>query len=300
MTVDSQHEPETGRMDEESFVNYNGKIFSSKERLIQLSNRAFRYGDGLFETIRIHEGEILFFADHMDRMLSGMKALQIIVPDYYSSFFFHKQIVELGYKNQVQGNARIRITICREGNGLYEPVNSSAEYFIEVSMLNKGFEWMNEGCVVNVAQGVEKNYSSFSFIKSLNALPYVMAALYKKNNRLGDCILINSHNNIADAISSNVFWIEKEMVFTPPLSDGGIDGIMRKNLIRILKNNNISVEEKSINAEDLKSADEIFLTNVVWGIKPITEMVGKKFSTSITKELFELLLKTLSFDAVAE
>ncbi|MFI5135312.1 MAG: aminotransferase class IV [Chitinophagales bacterium] len=276
-----------------SFINFNGKILLADSPVFSL-NRAMNYGDGMLEGMRIHNGEILFFEDHLDRMFRAMKALKLEVRDDFTAAFFHKQIIDLGRASQIGNNARVRIGIFRSGGGLYEPQSNTSEFFIEIIPMEKGYEWNDSMCEVAVFPDVQKYFSSISFFKSMNALAYVMAAIFKKEKNLDDCFLLNSDGKIADAISSNLFWIEKGKIFSPTVSDGGVDGVMRKNLIRLLPQNNFSFEEKSIKPDELKSADEVFLTNVGWAIKPVTHFEGKIFQTEIAKQLFILLMESLS------
>lgn len=274
------------------FINYNGKILPADSAIFPL-NRAINYGDGMFETIRIHLGEILFFEDHIDRMFRAMQALKLDVPEHFSDFFFHKQIIDLAAKEKIGANARIRVGIFREGGGLYEPLKNTPEYFLEILPVKNGFEWKDDVFEAGVFTDVLKNFSPLSFFKSMNALPSVMAAIFKKEKILDDCFLMNADGKIADAISSNVFWIEKGKVFSPPVSDGGVEGVMRKNLIRILLKNNFPFEEKSVTPDKLKTADEVFLTNVGRAIQPVTKFEMASYSTSVTREIFLLLMKEL-------
>jgi len=271
-------------------INYNGKLYPGGSPLFSI-NRAVNYGDGLFETIRIHEGEILFFEDHIDRMLRAMQALKLDDPEQFSGFFFHKQIVVLAHLEKVGANARVRIGIFRSGEGLYEPTQNTPAYFMEVLPMENRFRWYERQVEAGVFTDIQRNFSTLSFFKSMNALPSVMAAVYKKGKSLDDCFLLNASGKIVDAISSNIFWIEKGRVFSPPVSDGGVEGVMRKNLIRILLENKFPFEEKSVTPDELKSADEVFLTNVGWGIKPVTKFETASYSTAVAKENFLLLEK---------
>jgi len=253
-----------------------------------------RYGDGLFETLRIHNGEILFQQDHLDRMLRGMKALKMSIPPDFTEFFFHKQVLELALKEKIEGNARIRIGIYRSGEGQYEPVENTPEYYIEITPMEKAFEWNEESCRLIVFEEVRKNFSPVSFFKSTNALPCILAAIFRAENNAGDCLLLNNEGNIADAISSNLFWIRHGKVYAPPVTDGGVDGIMRRQMIRILLKNNFDFAEKSCTPSNLKLADEVFLTNVGWGIKPVTNFETARYSSYITREIFSLLQNELT------
>jgi branched-chain amino acid aminotransferase len=275
------------------FVSYNGKILPSDSAIFSL-NRAINYGDGMFEGLRIHNGEILFFEDHMDRMFRAMKALKLSDAEHFTDSFFHKQIIDLAREEKVGANARVRIGIFRSGGGLYEPLDNTPEYFIEIIPMENGYEWSDTPCEIAVFPDISKNFSSISFFKSMNALSYVMASLFRKEKNLGDCFLLNSQGNIADGISSNVFWIKKGKVFSPPISDGGVEGVMRKNLIRILLKNDFSFEEKSITPAELKDAEEVFLTNVGWAIKPVTKFEATFYFSFLAKEIFLLLMEKLS------
>lgn len=280
-------------MMESKYVNYNGRIYSNADAVFPL-NRAMNYGDGLFESIRLHEGEVLFLEDHFNRMLLGMKALQMQVPEHFSIFFFHKQLMELTALEQAGGNARLRIGVFRSGYGLYEPETAQAVYFLQVMPLAHGYRWSDVGCELGVYHGVPGNFSEISFFKTMNALPYVLAALHKREYHLDDCLLINSSGHVTDAISSNVFWIKEQVFFSTPLSAGSIHGIMRSKLIDVITANGFSFRESSIDPEQLLLADEIFLTNTGWGIKAVTCYKGKNFPTSQTKQLFNLLLRFIN------
>ncbi|MEO6167481.1 MAG: aminotransferase class IV [Chitinophagales bacterium] len=280
-------------MKENLFISYNARIYPASEPVFPL-NRAMSYGDGLFESIRIHNGEILFFEDHIERLFAGMKALKIDVPEHFSLFFFHKQLVDLAQKEQTGGNARVRITVFRSGGGLYQPLLLQPEFFLEVVPLEHGFEWSNKACELGVFREIPKDYSTISFFKSINALPYVMASLFRKEQNLDDCLLLNSFGKVADAVSSNIFWIAKDIIYTTPLTDGGVAGVLRKQLIRIFKEQHLSFQEASILPDELLEMDELFITNVGWGIKPITKFGDKIFTSNQTKEVFRMLYNSLS------
>lgn len=275
-------------MRENQWINYNGRIYRAGDAVFPL-NRAICYGDGLFESIRIHDGEMLFYNDHLERMTQGMKALQMNVPQHFDAFFFHKQIVDLARMEQTGSNARVRISVFRSGQGLYEPVSHEPSYFIQVTELIQIYVWMADDFQLGIFHGIPKDYSIVSAYKTMNALPYVMAGIYRKEQQTDDCLLLNSSGNIADAISSNIFWIKNEVVHTTPVSDGGVDGIMRRQLLQLLKENKIDCMEKSVTPTVLSDADEIFLSNVGRGIRPVTRYAGNIFGTRKTKEIAELL-----------
>ncbi len=274
------------------YFNFNGEILTADTAAFTLG-RAINYGDGMFESIRIHNGEILFLEDHFSRMVRAMKALKMPVPENFSIFFFHKQIIDLAQRENTGPNARVRIGVYRSDGGLYEPQENSIEYFIEVIPLSNAFEWNQSDFKIGLFEDVRKDFSSISFFKSMSALPYVMASIYKSEQKLSDCLLKNSAGKIVEATSSNLFWIRGDKIFSPPLSDGAIEGIMRKNLIWLFAGNKVSFSEQSINEEELQLADEMFLTNVGWGIKPVTQFLEHSMTSKMSHEIFHLLEKTL-------
>jgi branched-subunit amino acid aminotransferase/4-amino-4-deoxychorismate lyase len=280
-------------MRDSRFINYNGKIIGAGENIFHL-NRAMNYGDGLFESIRLHQGEILFLHEHLERMFNGMKALKMSVPDHFSPFFFHKQLIELAQREQPGANARMRIAVFRGGGGLYEPQSQTTEYFMQVMPLDRGYVWSDAACELGIFKEVPKNYSVISFFKSMNALPYVLAGIYRKEHHLDDCLLLNSFGSVADAISSNVFWVQGKTYYTSPLTDGAIDGVMRRKIIQLIKYSDIIFSENSISPDDLLQADEIFLTNAGWGMKSVTKFGEKKYGSYQTKHLFQLLMHHIS------
>jgi branched-chain amino acid aminotransferase len=276
-----------------SYLNFNGKILPAETAGWPL-NRALHYGDGLFETMRLHNGELLFFDDHLDRLFRGMQALKLEVPENFSPFFIHKHLVDLLGRNSAAANARVKIGVFRTSGGFYQPGSNSAEYFIEVQSLPTGYQWSEAPFGIGVYPDIRKNFSSVSFFKSMSALPYVMASLHAKDMGWDDSILLNSRGQLTEATSSNIFWVKDGTVFSLPTGEGGIDGIMRKNLFRFLADGEIAYLEKSGSPEELKTADEIFLTNVARGIQPVTHYAGKKFETQVTRRIFEWLLKKIS------
>ena len=135
----------------------------------------------------------------------------------------------------------------------------------------------------------KKSCQQLSNIKSGNALIYVLAGLYAKKNHFDDCLILNEHGRIAEAISSNVFIVKGETLYTPPLSEGCVDGVMRKVVIEKANENNIHVNEKAITQNEIQNADEVFLTNAINGITSIKLFQSKTFSTNFTSKLKSII-----------
>lgn len=252
-------------------------------------NRAFKYGDGLFETLRLMNGEILFFHDHLDRLLAGMQVLKISIPNLWDANFFYQHICETLDKNNFHLNAIIRIRVWRNAAGKYLPLQNQASLLIEVEEMNDGnYMWNEKGVSIDFSKNVRKSYDLLSNIKTSSALIYITAAMEAADNKVDEMIVLNAYDKIADATSSNVFMIKGEEFITPSLRDAGVAGIFRYNLLEMFKHYNMKCTQQSITKDDLMQADEIFLTNVVKGIQPVSICAGKIFPIVKTKAVFDL------------
>ncbi len=271
------------------FFSLNGQLYPQDTNVFGTQNRALRYGDGLFETMRMLDGKVMFFKYHMDRLFKGMQALKI---DYHRAFdaeFVASEIVALARSNKIYKNARIRFSVFREDGGWYTPEKNTFNYLIEIQALNEDTYIVERGLIADVYKDVRKDFSALSHLKTSNSLPYVLAGVYRKENNLDECILLNSHNNIVESISSNVFLIKENKAYTPAITDGCIDGVMRKVVIDLLKELNITVVETSLPANLLEHADEIFLTNSIKGIQSVVGIGLKRYYSKMGKQLIGIL-----------
>lgn len=271
------------------FFSLNGQLYPQDTNVFGTQNRALRYGDGLFETMRMLDGKVMFFKYHMDRLFKGMQALKI---DYHRAFdaeFVASEIVALARSNKIYKNARIRFSVFREDGGWYTPEKNTFNYLIEIQALNEDTYIVERGLIADVYKDVRKDFSALSHLKTSNSLPYVLAGVYRKENNLDECILLNSHNNIVESISSNVFLIKENKAYTPAITDGCIDGVMRKVVIDLLKELNITVVETSLPANLLEHADEIFLTNSIKGIQSVVGIGLKRYYSKLGKQLIGIL-----------
>lgn len=165
------------------YLNYNGKFIKSDKAIITADNRSFRYGDGLFETMKLHNGKIQLAEYHFERLWEGIKFLEFNKPKFLTFQYFADEILSTFKKNNHTKNARIRITVFRGKGGLYDPENHFPNYIIQTFNLqpaNNGFN--NKGFIIDVYPHARKAIDRFSHLKTNNYLPYVMAALYAKKS----------------------------------------------------------------------------------------------------------------------
>lgn len=276
------------------FINFNGKFFSKEEPVFQSDNRSFQYGDGLFETIRYSNGNIMFLEDHFNRLQRGIKFLGLQLPDFFDIHFLKKQIIETAESNDISLNARVKVTVFRNGVGKYEPDTNDASFLIKTSPLYRpDYQWNEQGLYLGTFDKLQKPCDELSNYKTTSSLLYVLAAVHKKESGFDESIILNVKGNIADAIYANVFTVKDKKVTTPPLNEGCVDGVMRKQVLQLASKNGFKVHETSLSTNDLLEADEVFLTNAVKGITWVNRFDDKAYtnetSAFLMSELNELI-----------
>lgn len=248
------------------------------ELKIGIDNRAFRYGDGIFESMRMCTGIIPLWHFHYERLLYGMKVLRIDIPITYSADYLLREIIKL---TGTTGNFRIRLSLNRCDGGLYTPVSDLPVFLIEAKIADTNLfpkhpngltvGWYDEAPILSKTR--------LAGIKSANALPYILAAQYRKTYDLDDCFILNEKGNVAEAVSSNIFIIKNEKLTTPHLRSGCVAGVMRRNIIQVAKGIGIKVKEQiALQPRHIFDADGIFLTNAVQGIRWVKKVDYTDFS----------------------
>lgn len=265
---------------------FNGKI-TNKQPEITPQNRSFRYGDGVFETIKVFKNQILLGEFHFDRLIASLSLLNISVPTFLSYDALHKNILELCGQNNCQESARVRVTIYRDDENL-------ASAIIEAVLLDEKINRLNaDGWVVDLYPFARKSMDAFANLKSANYLPYVMADLYAKKNGMDECLVSNSDNNIADASKANIFILVKDEVYTPALHQGCVNGVKRRFVIEQLKHMGVAVRQQEIHEAFLLQAEEVFLTNAINDIRWVKSYRNKEFASSFTHEFYQKVFSTI-------
>lgn len=277
----------------DTYCIYNGHVISLYEPAISFTNRAFRYGDSLFESIRFTNGKIMFLADHVKRIKLSMTILRMNVPAEFTSANIEYLILNLIEKNNLKKEARIRLTVFRNDGGFYTPDTNDISFLIEAEAIETtGYTLNQKGLWVDIYAEIKKQISKISTLKTGSALMYVMAGITKKSLKLDDCLLVNENGHIIESINSNIFVIKNGTLYTSPITDGCIDGVMRKQILAIAAQNKILVFEQSLTVHTLTDGDEVFLTNAIKGIQWIGQFKNKFYtnqkSVFFTEKLNEL------------
>ena len=276
-------------------VNYNGELIAIEEAKFSIENRAFRYGDGLFETIRYQDGKLLFWEDHYYRMMGGMCLLRMDIPIHWNMEYLEEELMSLLEANESSGAMRVRISVFRNDGGLYTPEDRGAQFLAECTPLSENtYQWSDERMEIDVFYDHRKGVSDISNAKTTNCLIYTLAGIYRIENAIDDAILLNVDNKLVESVSSNLFLIKDDVIYTPPISDGCVDGVMRKQLIKLAEEMGKKLEEKSLTSFDMTKADEVFLSNVISGITPVTNYKKKEYDTYQTEALWAALIAKLA------
>ena len=281
-------------MQQAVYLNQNGRLIKESNAIISPNNRSFRYGDGCFETMKLKDNTILLANYHFERLFASLQLLQFDVPNYLTADYLQHQIVEVAKKNYHNKLARVRLTVYRGDGGLYDPENHFPNYLIQTWDLNPANNLLNEnGLVVDVFTDAIKVCDTYSHVKSNNYLCYAMAALWAKKHHLNDAILLNPYNRLADATIANIFIVTKGIIKTPSVSEGCVNGVMRRYLLTQMRVENIPVEETKISVEELLQANEIFLTNGIYGIRWIKQINNINYTNTASSLLYKQFIKPL-------
>jgi branched-chain amino acid aminotransferase len=265
----------------------NGKILPADQPSLFASNRSYRYGDGLFETMKVIDGQIILARYHFERLFSGIDLLKYETPALFTPKNIEKAIVELCQKNNCSKMGRVRLSIFGGNGGLYDD-KRTLEYLVECWPLDDAAITFNEnGLVIDICPDAIKYCDKFSNLKSSNFLPYTIAALYAKENRLNDCVLLNNYGRIADSTIANVFIVKDKTIYTCGLEEGCINGVMRRFLLEELKMEQYQFVEKPLMVKDLEEADEVFLSNAIKGIRWVKQFRNAEYKNKIAREIYQ-------------
>lgn len=271
-------------------VNFNGNIQDNSGIHIE-NNRGFLFGDSVFETIKVLPNKILFLEDHYFRLMASMRICRMEIPMDFTMEFMENQILKLIPFIEKASAYRIRFSVFRNGGGFYKPESKEISFLVTGFSLTKtNYQLSYENYEVELYKDAHITKQLFSTLKTNNKMVHIAGSIFAEENEYHNCLLLNDEKNVVEALQANVFMKMGNNLITPPISDGCLNGIMRKQILSIAKKiEGISVEEKSISPFDLQKADELFLTNTIVGIQPITKYRKKSFEISISNEILKRL-----------
>ena len=274
-------------------VNYNGQL-TKNTVVLSVTNRGFAFGDAVFETIKTVNSKPLFWEDHYFRLMASMRILRMEIPMEFTMEFLESEILKTIKANSLENSAvRVKLTVFREGDGLYTPKTNNIAYVITVKETETSLYQLNINPYrVDIFKDYPLAPGLLSTLKTNNRVVNVVGGIYADENDLDNCILLNTNKQVVEALNGNVFLVLGKTIKTPPILDGCIKGVLRKQLIDIIKaSTEFTLEESSVSPFELQRADELFITNVITGIQPVTTYRKKAFATTVAESLLRELNK---------
>ena len=271
-------------------VNFNGNIQENSSISIE-NNRGFLFGDSIFETIKVLNNKVLFLEDHYFRLMASMRICRMEIPMNFTMEYFESQILNLIQSLKNSNSFRVRFTVYRDSEGFYLPKSRNVQFIVTATPLNSElYSFQKEIYEVELYKDSYVPKQLLSTLKTNNKMLQITGSIFADENGYDNCLVLNDEKNVIEALQSNIFMKTGNVVSTPPVSDGCLNGIMRKQILEILKKmEGIEVKETSISPFDLQKADELFLTNVISGIQPITKYRKKEYTTEFASDVLKRL-----------
>ncbi|MEW5675084.1 aminotransferase class IV [Flavobacterium enshiense] len=267
-------------------INYNGSLTKDLTIAVQ-ENRGFLFGDAVFETLKVLDNKILFLEDHYFRLMASMRIVRMEIPMNFTMEYFENQILSLIALLEPSASYRVRFSVYRQSGGFYLPKTNHVDFIVTALPLSNAlYFFSSESYEVELFKDSYVTKQLLSTIKSNNKMVQITGSIFADENGYQNCLLLNDEKNVVEALQSNIFMRTGNTLVTPPISDGCLNGIMRKQILAIAKKiENLEVVEASVSPFDLQKADELFLTNVIQGIQPITKYRKKEFQSELAQEL---------------
>lgn len=271
-------------------INYNGSLVADSHISIH-ENRGFLFGDAIFETLRILDGRILFLEDHYFRLMASLRIVRMEIPMHFTMEYMEQQVLSLIAVSENAPAHRARISFFRKSGGYYLPSDNNVEFIITAAPLTEALYSFTEGDYeVDLFRDYYVSKQLLSTLKTTNKMVQITGSIYAHENGLDNCLLLNDEKNVAEALQGNLFMLTGSKLVTPPVSEGCLNGIMRKQILELAKKiEGLEVAEASISPFDLQKADELFITNVIQGIRPVTKYRKKEFGNAVASDILKRL-----------
>jgi branched-chain amino acid aminotransferase len=269
-------------------LNLNGHILSEKKSP-PYRNRAFRYGDGLFETMRLSGERIPLWERHWKRLTEGLRLIGISEERLGGSQTMLSEALKTA---EGMEHARIRLTVYRQGEGAYYSLRNDTAFVIEASETSPP-EFRESGLEAGFFRGLRLPHdprgNPFWNLKSCNALPYILAANDAKANQWDEALLFNASGYLSEGSHTNLFVWKKGELITPPLSSGCVAGVMRALTMEIAGEKEIPLILRNLLPDELGHADEIWLVNALQGVQYIHQLEESTYSGDLAREFMEVI-----------
>ena len=273
-------------------INHNGILLPASQVALHPENRGLHYGDAVFETIKVTAGKVLFWEDHYFRLMASMRVMRMEIPMNFTLEFLEEEIKKTLEATSEKATAyRIKLLVWRSWGGKYTPNSKDVEYVIFYEILDQPFYTLNEeDYEVELFKDYYVNSGLLSTLKTNNKAINVLGGIFAEENEYHNCLLFNENKQVIEALNGNLFLVNGYKIKTPPLTDGCLNGILRKQLISIIGQlPDYVLEETSISPFELQKADELFVTNTIVGIQPVSKFRKKVYNITVAKDLLAKL-----------
>lgn len=271
--------------------NLNGQLIRSKHLSIQLNNRGLLYGDGIFETIKYAHRRLNFWEDHYFRLMASMRIVRMEIPMHFSPEYLEEQISRTLQANDLQQeSARVKILVVRKAGGLYTPASNDIDWLITVEAWEQpAYQLNEEGLNIELYRDFYKPSGMWGNLKTSSAQLYTVASIFRRENGFDECVLINERKEVVEAISSNIFMLQGNTLFTPPLESGCLKGVMRKQILGLAPKMDLEVAEEAFSPFALQKADEVWLSNAMRGLQWVGRYRKKEYDRAVAARMVKRL-----------
>lgn len=268
-------------------VCFNGDFFPADAPLLPVQNRSFKWGDGVFETMKVFRGKLLLEALHFERLAVSLRLLGIKAVESLEQQHLAAKILELCRLNNCLPSARVRLAVFRQDDG-------SAGYSIEAIPLPETTNgWQEEGLEIVLYPFARKSMDAFANLKSANYLPYVLAQQYAAEKGVDNALVLNAQNFLCDSSKANIFLVRGKNIYTPALHQGCINGVMRRVVLEECKKLGYRLFQDEVEESALLAADEVFLTNAIQVIRWVRQYKTAVYTSTETRRIYEAVAKHL-------
>jgi branched-chain amino acid aminotransferase len=264
-------------------VNINGEIYPNDDAFISIFNTSLISGDLIFENLIVSSNKVLFYEEHYFNLLSSMRILKIKIPMSFTPEFLEEQLLSLYIKSGfVNEKILMRILIC---NNVASNINpTSVNYYIyDAHKIDYSINNFEE-YTLDVFKDYFKNTGLLSNLTTNNQLIQRIGLRYCEENDFNDCVILNNSKIISETLNGNIFMIMNDKVLTPSLKDGSNNNVIRSKIIELVNNDieGYEIIEQPLSVFDIQKSDELFISNINFGIQPVSKFRKKVFTDKIT------------------
>jgi branched-chain amino acid aminotransferase len=258
------------------YINHNGTIVFTDDASA-FGDRQFRFGNGLFETMLVRDGVLELEAYHSARLQHSLALCAIQLADAGQPGWLTAQVLAAARANGLEQLCRTRMQVYTQAG--------QAAYVVECFPVPADVATLNDtGLIVGIATGVSKQPGQLSRVKSVERDVYLAATQQASASGWYDALICNTGGNIAESTRANVFWVKDGLLYTPPLNDGCVAGVMRRYIM-----DNVPVSEQSLTPQALEKADEVLLTNALRRVKWIGVIGSRQYDDTVARSLHQRL-----------